>query len=86
MSNNRDGVRRPSSSVRGLERSWPRKSIESDGEVKVKGYGLLVYGLMTMAAGGMLAEAHPVFILVAASGLFAFIFGVRTLAQRAQRM
>jgi len=76
-----DSARRP----RIFQGKWSRKIVASYGEMKVKGYGLFVYGGMMMLGGGMLALGHPVFILVAAPGLLAFLLGLHTLVQRARR-
>ena len=62
-----------------------RKGAASDGEQKVKGYGLLVYGGMMALGGGILAGERPVFLLVAALGACAFIFGLLTVIRRGRQ-
>ena len=57
---------------------------QSDGEKKVKGVGLFVYGAM-MLATGIVSERRPAFILLAVLGLIALFVGLHTLVQRAQK-
>jgi uncharacterized membrane protein HdeD (DUF308 family) len=59
-----------------------QKETNSDGEDKVKGWGLIVYGGMMMLGGGMLAMNRPGFIVVAAIGSIAFVIGLVALSRR----